>query len=114
MIIQLVKSKSHGSKNQFQKPSIMKIKVLFIVAAIYSLSCNQSTSTNEKAGSDSTSNTNEKELIQTAKDAYVFGYPLVVMSVTSQVMTNVVRPDNNGRLAAPINQLVNANVFFFY
>ena len=111
MIIQLVKSKSHGSKNQFQKPSIMKIKVLFIVAAIYSLSCNQSTSTNEKAGSDSTSNTNEKELIQTAKDAYLFGYPLVVMSVTSQVMTNVVRPDNNGRLAAPINQLVNANVF---
>ena len=36
-----------------------------------------------------------------AEEAYIFGYPLVLMDITSEIMTNVSEP---GREAAPINQ----------
>ncbi len=50
----------------------------------------------------------EAELI--AANAYIFGYPLVVMDVTRRVMTAVPRPDAE-RMRAPINQVVSAPRF---
>jgi hypothetical protein len=44
----------------------------------------------------------------TAIDAYIYGYPLVLMDVTRQVMTNVSGP---GKHAAPLNQLAHMRTF---
>jgi hypothetical protein len=43
-----------------------------------------------------------------ATDAYIFGYPLVLMDLTRQAMTNFAKPGENG---APINQLGNKRTF---
>jgi hypothetical protein len=43
-----------------------------------------------------------------AVDAYIYGYPLVLMDMTREVMTNVPRPGDN---AAPLNQLCNKRTF---
>lgn len=43
-----------------------------------------------------------------ANEAYVFGYPLVLMDVSRQAMTNVPK---TGQMAAPINQLGNMRSF---
>ena len=45
---------------------------------------------------------------ETAIDAYVYGYPLVLLDVTQQVMTNVARPGGDG---APVNRLLNRRSF---
>ena len=44
----------------------------------------------------------------TAKDAYVYGYPLVLMDVTRALMTNV--PSSSG-VGAPMGQFANARAF---
>lgn len=49
------------------------------------------------------------EAASIASDAYVFGYPLVLMDVTRQVMTGVPVPDERGR--APNNQFANIRSF---
>lgn len=41
-------------------------------------------------------------------EAYIFGYPLVLMDVTRRVSTNVPKPDEN---AAPLNRLANRRKF---
>ncbi len=46
------------------------------------------------------------ELEEIAEDAYVFGYPLVLMELTKNVMTNVAHP---GAMKAPINQFAHAD-----
>ena len=43
-----------------------------------------------------------------ATDAYIYGYPLVLMDVTRQVMTNVSSPVDK---AAPVNQIANMRKF---
>jgi hypothetical protein len=43
-----------------------------------------------------------------ATEAYVYGYPLVLMDVTRQMMTNVAKPGAN---TAPVNQLCNMRKF---
>ena len=50
----------------------------------------------------------EKQIQDLASEAYIFGYPLVLMDVTRQVMTNVARPSEWG---APANQLANIRMF---
>lgn len=45
-----------------------------------------------------------------AHDAYIYGYPLVLMDIIRQLATNVPRPDEN-RLKAPVNQFVHARAF---
>ena len=45
---------------------------------------------------------------EVAADAYIYGYPLVLMDVTRQVTTNVPRPTEEG---APTNQLGNKRAF---
>jgi hypothetical protein len=49
------------------------------------------------------------EAIQIATDAYVFGYPLVLMDVTRQVMTGVETADEGGK--APMNQFAHHRRF---
>jgi hypothetical protein len=44
----------------------------------------------------------EKEAFDIGSQAYIYGYPLVLMDQTRRVMTNVASPEANGR--APINQ----------
>ena len=46
----------------------------------------------------------EKEAAEIAKDAYVYGYPLVTMEFTRRVTTNVPSP----RIHGPMGQFVNA------
>ena len=48
----------------------------------------------------------EKEVLELAKAAYVFGYPLVLMDQTRQIATNVEQPDFGH---APINQFAHLN-----
>ena len=44
------------------------------------------------------------ELMKLVGDAYVFGYPLVIMDMTKKVATNIEQP-HSSRARAPINQL---------
>src|SRR5437588_8774683 len=46
--------------------------------------------------------TNPDGVVETARQAYIYGYPLVTMYVTKRVMTNVATPQPTGK--APINQ----------
>lgn len=55
-----------------------------------------------------TANTTLPEARQFAKEAYIFGYPLVLMEITRRVMTNVSAPEP-AMEKAPIGQFVHAN-----
>ncbi|HEY9229533.1 MAG TPA: DUF1254 domain-containing protein, partial [Gemmatimonadaceae bacterium] len=48
---------------------------------------------------------NDPDIQAIAKDAYIFGYPLVLMYTTMRVTTNVSAPQKDGR--APMNQVGN-------
>lgn len=50
----------------------------------------------------------ESEAEAIAIDAYIYGYPLVTMDLTKQVMTNVEAPQG---LKAPVGQFVNARTY---
>ncbi len=49
------------------------------------------------------------ETAKIAQDAYIFGYPLVLMDVTKQVQVSVSAPDEK-RFKAPVNQFIHARV----
>jgi hypothetical protein len=51
---------------------------------------------------------NDSEIIQTAKEAYIFGYPLVMMEITRRVMTNYENATDRG---APMNQISRKETF---
>jgi hypothetical protein len=51
----------------------------------------------------------EKEVLEAAVDAYVYGYPLVTMELTRRVMTNVARPVHDK--FAPMGQLIKVRGF---
>ncbi|HEX6848507.1 MAG TPA: DUF1254 domain-containing protein [Chitinophagaceae bacterium] len=90
----------------------IKIALLFILipTAFGIISCNQS----QKSPSEENAAkaTNDEQIIRAFKDAYVFGYPLVVMNATQRVMTNVEKASNEGgKITAPVNQLISANLF---
>jgi hypothetical protein len=50
----------------------------------------------------------EKEAAEIGTDAYIFGYPLVTMEFTRQVMTNAAEPTGNH---APMGQFYNARTY---
>lgn len=50
----------------------------------------------------------EKEAEQIADSIYIYGYPLIMMDLTSQVMTNVVRPEGG---KAPMGQFAHTRIF---
>ena len=49
-----------------------------------------------------------EEALKIATDAYIYGYPLVLMDVTREVMTAVPKP---GARKAPVNQFVHLREF---
>ncbi len=51
---------------------------------------------------------NRQEAQQIAYDATIYGFPLVIMDLTRQVLTAVPAPNANG---APVNQFANKKVF---
>ncbi len=50
----------------------------------------------------------EKEALKTGVEAVVYGLPLVIMDLTKQKTTNVVKPEG---FSAPVNQFVNVRAF---
>ncbi len=53
-------------------------------------------------------NAAEQSIMTTAMDAYIYGYPLVLMEVTKEAMTNVPKATES---KAPINQFANMQTF---
>ncbi len=49
-----------------------------------------------------------REARELAEEAYIFGYPLVLMDVTREVMTAAPRPEG---LRAPVNQFAHMRAF---
>ncbi len=60
-------------------------------------------------GADSTQKLSEQEAIEIATEAYLYGYPLVTMDLTRQVLTNTAAVE--GR-KAPMGQFMNAREYF--
>ncbi len=52
---------------------------------------------------------NQTQAQQYATDAYIYGYPLITMNITRQVMTNV--PNTTVAMAAPMGQFANVRTF---
>ena len=78
--------------------------------AIGIMSCNQAQKSPSVVNAGAAMS--DEQIIQAVRDAYIFGYPLVVMNASQRVMTNVEKASNEGgRVAAPVNQLVSANFF---
>ena len=50
----------------------------------------------------------ELEAIELATEAYIYGYPLITMDLTRQVMTNVAEPQNR---KSPMGQFMNARTY---
>ena len=50
----------------------------------------------------------EDQAAKVAEDAYIFGYPLVMMDVTKTISTAVPKPEGT---KAPINQFANVRAF---
>jgi hypothetical protein len=51
---------------------------------------------------------NEKELVDLATEAYIYGYPLITMEMTRRVMTNTVSPKGTH---APMGQFLNMRTY---
>jgi hypothetical protein len=86
----------------------MKKTLIALITVVMLAACNQTPKTSSAEGN--TNLTNE-QIIQTLKEAYEFGFPLIVMHATQQVGTNVDKVYTNGRIAAPINQMSSATQF---
>src|SRR5579871_2398545 len=72
----------------------------FVAVLLFSLmACKQQASTNESANAARA----------TAREAYIYGYPLVLMDVTRAKFTNVSHPTDSG--SAPTNQFGNIKAF---
>jgi hypothetical protein len=67
------------------------------------ITTDEARSSSQKASSETDTQKTLENLENIAEDAYVFGYPLVLMAETRRQMTNVPEPMG---MAAPINQFV--------
>ncbi|MNX06963.1 hypothetical protein D3C86_366370 [compost metagenome] len=86
----------------------MQKKIILIVFTLALFACNKK--------KDSPTKNNEtlsdKEIIQTAKEAYEFAYPMILFNSTQRAMTNTETVvTNSGSMRAPVNQLVSASHF---
>lgn len=79
--------------------------VLFAVLALNLLGCGKKEApvdtSKEKATAESAAK--EKEMLETAMDAYVYAYPLVTMEYTRRTLTNTEKPEGT---KAPMGQFV--------
>lgn len=87
----------------------MHKKLFTAILIIMVIACNQK----EKESSLKNSNSlSDEQIIQTAKEAYQFAYPMMLFYATQRVMTNTEHTViNNGPMRAPINQLASASHF---
>lgn len=91
-------------------PSILLIAAFLGCKSYQSVSTPKKTSGAVIAGAMSPAPTiTNAELKSIAEDAYIFGYPLVVMDVTKEVQTNV--PQANATGDAPVNQFSHTSEF---
>ena len=65
----------------------------------------------DHAGRASDVSLSESELLNTLREAYLFGFPLVVMDATRQAMTNAADVTSGSIMRAPVNQIVHARQF---
>lgn len=86
-------------------------KVLSSLLLVFLLGAFNQTSKTSSSSEDTATSPSDQQIIQTLKEAYEFGFPLMVMYATQQVGTNVEEVNNTGRIAAPINQVSSATQF---
>jgi hypothetical protein len=85
----------------------MRLLPGFFSLLIFIPSFNQNQSAETPLSDFSTAPTDE-EIIQAAKEAYIYGYPLVLMEISRRVMTNFEKPTGAG---APMNQIARKEEF---
>jgi hypothetical protein len=85
----------------------MKKNLSILIIVFVCIACGK-----QKEKEDSTTSETEvksdAEIIQIAKDAYIYGYPLVIMDASKKVMTNA--PSANSK-NAPVNQIEHKGEF---
>ena len=86
----------------------MKKTLITLLTVLLLAACNQTPKT---SSAEEKTNLTDEQIIRTLRDAYEFGFPLIVMYTTQQVGTNVDKIYNHGRIAAPINQMSSATQF---
>lgn len=77
--------------------------LLFVIRPVFGMS-----QSDEKPQITSGHAAEVDQVMQVAKEAYLYGYPLVMMEITKRVMTNVKSPSFAG---APVNQIYRKEVF---
>lgn len=86
----------------------MKRTLGILLTVLLLAACNQTPKT---SSADEKANLTDEQIVHTLKEAYEFGFPLMVMYATQQVGTNVDKVYDKGRIAAPINQVSSATQF---
>lgn len=82
------------------KLSLTSSKILCALCAFFATTC--------LFGAEAPAPLSEQEAIEIATEAYLYGYPLVTMDVTRQVMTNVAQPE---ALKSPMGQFINVRTY---
>lgn len=77
---------------------------LILIGAMSCTNANQAGRETDKAMS-------EAEILGTLREAYLFGFPLIVMDASRTTMTNVADVTSGSVMRAPINQIVHARQF---
>jgi hypothetical protein len=86
-----------------------KLILILALAGVSAFLCSCQSGTGRS--DDKHSLNSDSVTISLLKEAYLYGYPLVVMHTSMRVMTNVEKPVSGARLLAPVNQIANATTF---
>jgi hypothetical protein len=88
----------------------MRTRTILTAVALLAAGALQSAPTARTADDTLPANLTEQEAYEIARDAYVYGYPLLLSDVTLRQQTNFAEP--TGKLAqAPLNQFSHAREF---
>jgi hypothetical protein len=82
----------------------------FLLTALFGVGCATSSkdSTEPMKAMAADKSVPPSDVQKIAEEAYIYGYPLVLMDVTKEISTNVATPNENG---APLNQFVHKKSF---